>query len=831
MKVFQLCIVASLWAALSWQPTDAQVLDPSFAPNSIYAPGIVYTAVEQPDGQRVVAGAFTRVNGSTASGVARLNANGVLDAAFQQNVGPASRTYRPRLLPNGQILLISLGGTITAGGLTRESVLRLNANGTGDATFNAGSGAVSTGNTIYVDDILPLPNGKMVVVGPFDTFNGTPASRIVRLTATGAVDPTFNAGSGADREIEIIVGLPNGQMLIGGYFDTYNGQPANGLARLNADGSLDATFVTTFTTQSEAINLLVQPDGKILVAGAIHTSNGPSGAGLVRLLPSGALDPIFFAPSSLVEYSVYSLFGDVLQLQADGRILYASTAQGPSRIGRLNTNGSEDTSFSTVTTNGPLYSLTLLANGSILVGGNSIMRTAGLDNHPLVQFTSNGTLDTSFQPLIQTTGSVNDVVRQADGKLIVGGLFSEINGQAANGLARFNPNGSLDGNFAPALGATNVRVTDLALQADGSLLAATGATVVRYLSTGALDNTFDASALRIRPTRVLVQPNGRILVANFSSAAGTTGPNLVRLLVNGTPDATFSTLATGPGSNNSVHAVELLADGKILVAGSFRASSGNSLLNTIMRLESTGTQDLSFVGSAFSGANTTSGLNSLAVQPDGKILVGGRFSGYGSTSRTNVLRLNPDGSLDGDFVPPSTSGTVNKLLLQPNNRVLLGGLFTGGGLPANLARLLPNGTADASFETTATPDGTVNSLLLQPNGAIVLGGFFGTVGGQPRAALARITAPAVLHMAAPRAVAARTQAWPVPAHSALTVAPDASAHPQAVEMLDLLGRPVLQQVLTGTAPVVLPLETLSTGTYLLRVTYAEGTVVRRVQVQ
>lgn len=250
------------------------MLDPSFTPGGVYAPGTVYTAVEQPDGKRVVAGVFTRVNGSSAIGVARLDAMGALDATFQQNIGTAGRAYRPRLLPNGQILLISVGGPIAAGGLTRESVLRLNANGTADASFNAGTGATSGSSPIFVDDILPLPNGQMVVVGPFDTFNGTSAGRIVRLTATGAVDPTFNSGSGANQEIEIIVGLPNGQLLVGGYFTSYNGLPANGLARLNADGSLDTTFSTAFANQSEAINLLVQPDGKILVAGAVYTSTG-----------------------------------------------------------------------------------------------------------------------------------------------------------------------------------------------------------------------------------------------------------------------------------------------------------------------------------------------------------------------------------------------------------------------------------------------------------------------------------------------------------------------------------------------------------------------------
>ena len=830
MTKIGLLLAGLLLVSVTPQRAAAQALDPTFAPSGVYDPGTVYSAVEQPDGKRVVAGVFNRVNGTAASGVARFDAAGALDAPFQQNVGLASRGYRPRLLPNGQILLISIGGPITAGGLTRTSVLRLNANGTGDATLNAGTGATSNNNPIFVDDLLPLANGQMVVVGPFNGFNGAAAGRIVRLTPTGAVDPTFNAGSGADREIEIIVGLPNGQMLIGGYFDTYNGSPVNGLARLNADGSLDASFVTSFNSQSEAINLLVQPDGKILVAGAAFLTNGATNLGLVRLLPSGALDPGFSAPAGLQAYSTYSYFGDILQLQADGKILYGSNSgptgsRGP-QVGRLNANGSADPTYPALTTNSPPFSLTLLSNGRLLVGGN-FSNAAGIANRTLVQLTGVGALDPSFQPFIQAAGLVNDVVRQADGKLVVGGSFLEIGSQAANGLARFNPNGTLDASFAPAPGVPGHRILDLALQPDGAVLAANGTAVVRYLSTGATDNTFNASALSGIPSRVLVQPDGRILVASFGSSSGV----LVRLLANGAADASFSPTAAGPGSLSTVQTVELQANGKILVAGFYRPLAGGPEITTVVRLEANGVPDLSFTGSSFGGANSGSILNSLVVQPDGKVLVGGRFSAYGNTPRASVLRLNADGSLDASFVPPANNGTVNKLVLQPNNRVLLGGSFGGGGLPDNMARLLPNGAADASFGPTAVPDATVTSLLVQPDGAIVLGGFFATVGGQPRLALARITAPNVLPTAAPAAVAVRTEVWPVPAHDRLTVATDPTAHAQSIDLLDALGRTVRHQPFTNSATATMDIKTLTPGTYLLRVSYTEGSVLRRVQVR
>ncbi|MBF9224326.1 T9SS type A sorting domain-containing protein [Hymenobacter sp. BT662] len=181
------------------------------------------------------------------------------------------------------------------------------------------------------------------------------------------------------------------------------------------------------------------------------------------------------------------------------------------------------------------------------------------------------------------------------------------------------------------------------------------------------------------------------------------------------------------------------------------------------------------------------------------------------------------------------SGPVRTLALQPNGRVLLGGDFTTASIPsgvrANLARVLDNGQFDASFGATATPNVAVRSIVVQPDGAIAFAGEFSTVAGQPRLNVARITAPNVLSVAAPAAVAARTAAWPVPAHGQLRIAPDLSAGPLAVELTDALGRTVRRQPATRAAEQTLDLETLPAGLYVLRVHYAAGTVARRIAVE
>lgn len=809
------------------QRTFGQTLDPAFIPSNVYAPGRIYSATEQPDGKRVVAGLFSRVNGAAAASVVRFETGGGVDAPFQQNLGVVAGAYRPRVLANGQLLLTGFGGPLVAGGLTRQSVLRLNANGTGDASFDAGTGASSRGNPIFVDDILPLANGKVIVVGPFDRFNGVATNRIVRLTATGAVDPTFTPGGGASKEINIVVGLPGGQLLIGGFFTSYDGRTANGLARLNADGTLDASFVSPFLAQSETTNLVVQPDGKILVSGALFLAGSTGGRGLLRLLPTGALDSGFTPPSVLTEYTAYSYLGDAMQLQADGKILYLTddTGNGTPGVARLNANGTADSSFQPATANATPTSLTLLASGQVLVGG-SFRTFNGTANRPLVQLTATGA-STGFQPIIQTGGLVQALARQPDGKLIVGGVFNEIDGQAVSGLARFNANGGLDATFLPVI-INSEGVNDLALQPDGKLVVATGAAVVRYLSTGALDNTFTVTGNGNQAERLVLQPDGRVLVGRIFGGGG---PAIVRLLANGANDASFAVVSSGAGSLTKVQALALQADGKIVVAGGYTPMGASNSIATAVRLQATGAVDGTFTGSEFQGAFDTFGLNSVAIQADGKVLVGGAFTGYGSASSALVARLNADGSLDTGFVPPALTGTVNKVLLQPNNRVLLAGLFAGPGLPSNLARLLTTGQADATFGPTAEPNSSVSALLVQPDGKLVVGGVFTAVGGQPDLALARITAANVLHVAAPQAVAERTEAWPVPAHGSLNVAPDPTAHAQAIDLLDALGRTVRHQEVRAGATATLPLEALPAGAYLLRVQYAEGTVMRRIQVQ
>jgi len=829
-------------APLLRQPVAAQALDPTFTPPAgLYASGQVYTmSAQQTDGKRVVAGSFSRVNGVAASNLARLDATGAADVAFGQNVGNAGIINTLRLLPNGQYLLGS-SGNVTAGGLNRPSLLRLNANGTADATFNAGTGTGSTTSFSYEEGFAVQPDGKIVVVGEFDSFNGQPAAGVVRLNADGSVDTGFSVGAGVVpvttttyNYVDAVTVQPDGKLLVSGVFATFNGQPANGLVRLNPNGSLDTSFTSPFNTDSEATNVVLQPDGKLLVTGSLLLGN--ASPGIVRLNTNGSVDT-GFTTSTLPGYSTFNLNDPPVAVQPDGKILVVGSfvLANSTRVARLNADGTLDNSFQvTPGSSTSPFTLGLQADGSVLVGG-SISTTAGAEL-PLARLTTTGAVDPAFAPKLQIPGYVNAVVRQANGQLVIGGNFTELNGQPAQRLARLSATGVLDASFTAAVGVQASMVNCLALQADGKLLVGSNG-LRRLTTTGSPDASFTYFSSGGTVTALAVQPDGRVLVGGAVSSS--TYRYLFRVTTTGAYDASFvrdvnsSTL----GMPNTVGAILVQPDGRIVVAEDFAvANTASFYTSRVVRYESTGTLDATFNNLSEFGTTTTTipdqhRLYSLLLQPDGKILVGGNFGSVNGTTQAGVARLTTTGTLDGSFAPSlPTTAYAYSLALQPNGRVLVGGVFTTAQ-GSYLTRLLATGQADNSFAPTANPNSLVRSLLVQPDGGIVLGGSFTTVGSQPAFGLARITAPNVLAVAAPAAVAARTQAWPVPAHSVLHVAPDAGAQPRTLELLDGRGRTVRTLPLTSAAETALSVEGLPAGLYLLRVGYATGTVTRAIAVE
>jgi uncharacterized delta-60 repeat protein/uncharacterized repeat protein (TIGR02543 family) len=144
-----------------------------------------YGSVVQSDDKIVVVGNFASYNGTTANRVLRLNADGTLDTTFSTNIGagPGSQATRVALQSNGQILVAQ--GFTTWAGTTVGSLVRLNTDGTRDTAFTSTIGTALTANQVMT---MTAQSSKVLIMGTFTSWNGTPVGRIVRINADGTID-------------------------------------------------------------------------------------------------------------------------------------------------------------------------------------------------------------------------------------------------------------------------------------------------------------------------------------------------------------------------------------------------------------------------------------------------------------------------------------------------------------------------------------------------------------------------------------------------------------------------------------------------------------------
>ncbi|WP_167856981.1 T9SS type A sorting domain-containing protein [Hymenobacter aquaticus] len=815
MKVRLHRLLACWLMTFAAHATQAQALDPSFQPITLYTPAAVTAAVPQPDGKRLVVGNFGRTDAGGSTFLVRYNANNTVDQAFATTVAGLQVTSSTtisnvRVLPSGKLLLVG-DGTITFNGVTRQDLMLLNADGTLDASFDAGMASgtgLARASAVQAD-------GKILLGGTFASYNGVVRRNLVRLLASGAVDTSFDPGTVFNTTVADITLQPDGRILVGGSFDA----PA-GVARLLATGALDASFASPFTTSAAVTMVGLQPDGKILLGGELKFLNNTN-LSIGRLLTNGAQDPSF-SDNAGYRLSITNR-NDVTDfvVQPSGKIvvpLTYSLYQTKELVARFNPDGTPDATFSAPRSLGSVNSLQQQPNGQLLVGGSSFM----LPNRrgSVVLLAPDGAIDADFNPLLLRSGSLQSIVQQPDGKVLAAGVFDEVNGVRANNIARFNTDGSLDVSFAAT---TNplLSTQKIVLQPDGKVLAVgqaagTNNSLVRLLPNGSLDNTWvgpQGVYVRSYVTQFALRSDGRIYV--------TDGFGVDLLLATGQTSPDFYPFEGG----GHIVALLPLPDGKLLIGGAGQLGPGPIKHNALMRLQANGLLDPTFSSPIQSVPDAY--VEELRLQPDGKIVVGGLTNtGYPSSLPYGLFRLLPTGAADNTFTPnlPTNGafGWVEALALQPNGRILVGAYGNG------LLRKMPDGSADATFGNAGV-NSDIEDIILQPDGKILIAGYFNMVSGQATTGLARLTAPNVLHVRNSQ-LEARTQAWPVPAHEALNLTLDAAAQPESVQLLDNLGRAVLRQEVTQ-AELTLPLRKVKAGVYLLRVNYAAGPVTRRVVVE
>jgi len=236
----------------------------------------------------------------------------------------------------------------------------------------------------------------------------------------------------------------------------------------------------------------------------------------------------------------------------------------------------------------------------------------------------------------------------------------------------------------------------------------------------------------VRP--IAIQSDEKILVGgDFTTFAGVSQNYLIRLNSDGSKDSSFN---IGTGFNSGVNSIMVQSDGKILIGGNFTTFGGGSQ-NYLIRLNSDGSKDTSFnIGTGFD-----SQVVSIAVQSDGKILAGGNFSTFGGASQPRLIRLNSDGSKDTSFsIGSGFNLFVSSVAVQSDGKILAGGTFTSflGSSQNRLIRLNSDGSKDTSLNIGTGFDNAVSSIAVQSDGKILVGGSFITFAGASQLRLIRL---------------------------------------------------------------------------------------------
>lgn len=611
-------------------------------------------------------------------------------------------------------------------------------------------------------------DGKILVLGSFTkySFHGTknfPQKNLVRLNADMTIDPTFNIGTGFTSQIKDIALQSTGKILVLLYLNSfYNGVDLSGdFVRLNSDGSLDATFLGAFNSFDGPGKLIVLSNDKVLIQSAQYIS---------RTNANGMIDSTFAqinVPGGSIRDFIVLPTGDIIIANVTTLRKYGSNGQLPV-FGQ----------FTADNFNCFIKSLLLQPDGKILVMGGFFEYQGSEINNRMVRLNANGSLDPSFttsaivdEPLYAYTclgASFNCAALQPDGKILVGGRFSNYGGVATSNLMRLNSNGTLDNSFKGNVSAEVVSISRLnnsdfivglkptfieGVQRQSFYNDLFVDTILKTNSTGTLVNANVSS--QHKSEQIIILPNNQVALIGNSTSAYHRGIKLVdtngNLVVNTNLYSGFSSQISN-GYYESVKTAAKQTDGKIIVGGYFTTYNGIGK-NNIVRLNIDFSIDASFnIGTGFYGSSYSQ-VDAIAVQPDGKVLIAGSFNSYNGTAVAgNFVRLTATGQLDPTFT--SSALITKKIVIQPDGKILvldyegIKRLNSNGSLDATFASfpqanamaLLTNGkiiiatynvmkklNSDGSVDNTFTQmsfNGAVNTLLIQPDGKIILGGTF-----------------------------------------------------------------------------------------------------------
>ena len=658
------------------------------------------SVVVQPDGKIIVGG----IGDSTTTGftLARYNPDGSIDTTFGGGDGVVGETFpggsgtgeHVLLRPDGKIVLVGLAATATSPGI---GVMRFNADGSLDTTFD-GDGRVIrfTGPIGFVEEAALQADGKIVVVATHSTTSNDFA--VARFNADGTVDATFGGGDGLvttdfgslGNDVARAVAIDaSGKIVVAG---VANGNDW-GLARYNTDGTPDTTFgggglvMTDFGSSAEAANgLVLQPDGKIVVVGV---AGFPRGVSVARYNVDGSPDTSFSGDGRASAEIGEGVEPTAVALQADGKIVVAGSIQP----------GNQDFEFL------------------------------------LTRFTADGSLDAAFGAggaVVTDFAGFNDfgsdVAVQADGKIVVAGTSIPDNANFDFAVARYYG----DATVLPTVTLTATDAVGSESGSDGLRFTVTRTGLTDEPLTVALEAQNDGVAGQAT-LGIDYTVAGGLLITIPAGAAS------VDVALDVVPDAV--------AEEDELITLAILARPEYFIGTPFIADG--LIDGEVQQVALDGRLDPAFGGGDGQAASDfgvgVSFTSSLALQPDGKVLVAARVSGLEKVGIAR-FRMNgiPDPSFDNDglvITPLDVVGGMRETVaVQPDGKVIAAGVIYHGDTDFAMVRYLPNGALDTTFgggdgivETNfalgSFPFDFLTTILVDADGRIYLGGQASTDNG------------------------------------------------------------------------------------------------------
>lgn len=739
------------------------VLDGGFVPPSGLSAAGSVAGLAASNGTVWVTGTFTNLGGLPRNRVARLLSDGAVDPSFQSPFGTTDTVALVALQLDGKPLL---SGTFSnLAGIAVTNLIRLNLDGSVDTSFRAG---LAPGERVIRG--LLMPDGRLVaaVVGYADYGMANTPPRLVRFNANGALDPAFNVtfespGFPYNSTVYALALQPDGKILLSGTFLRVNGVSRGKLARLGPDGALDFCFDLAMGGEWVPLAVAPMPDGSVVVGGSFSGLQGQAHPYLLRLQPPAGCAPgviemavpaAQFREDALRAVIPVVRHGGADEEQSVAFTTHDGSAQAGSDYnatsGTLRFARGERSQFIIV----PLYSDNVTEGPKTfevqLTQANDGARLGGLTN-VVVTLTdapagTAGAPDTNF--VVQLDGPVQAILPLADGRAVLAGTFTNVNGQFSPNLARLRADGTLETAFLHSQ-PLDGEVMSVALDGAGRLLVAGyfqhvdgfwRPGLARFGSDGALDNAFapfDAGPTNayggVTLEAVTVLADGGIVCSATVPGTGYDSYDvLLKLSAAGVVDSDFTNRVPPEAL---AHRLQAAPDGDFFLLGLGFGS-------TLTRLHPDGTLNLDFVPPA--DRQSTYYTGDLNLLPDGRVTVAGQATAfYGLLSVGPLWRLNPDGSLDAAFNVSNSAASLGTLQSADaistalDGRVLVAGAFsTGSSYIWTVRHLNADGSPDWSFDPgtgyTVSPTSgypSVNALAALPGGGWLAGGDFGSYNG------------------------------------------------------------------------------------------------------